>query len=539
VDQYPAYSADGRRLAFSREVDGYRKIFSLDLDSREELQLTHGAVDDIQPSWSADGATLLFVRSNRPDGKVQISDPYSMHEQGDIWRLDLGSGRLVKILDEAFHPSFSPDGSRVAFYADWGGPERIWISDPFGRNPEQVTRDDSEQVSHLLPRWSPDGAKIVFQNNYWTTKLDVRVVNLTTGEMHFVTDDPYTDANPVWSADGSAIYFSSYRSGGMNIWRVPVDARGSPVAPPEQVTTGAGADVDLALSPDGSSLAFAVSKLNADLWRLPVDPQTGRPTGAPEPLTVTTREDSRGAWSPDGTAVAFNSDRAGDMNLWVLSLANGSARQVTRGPGGDYQAAWSPDGATLAFFSTRAGNADVWTVDLESGELRQLTEDPAIDINPAYSPDGRWIVFQSDRGGGREVWVMHPDGSDERQLTRGSFGGVHFFCWTADSRFVIFRGADGGAWRVPVEGGEPELVSAHVGGWHMSLSPDGRRILDNDHHALAVTEALPDAPRVDVFAFDDPAIRLDYSVWSPDGRWVLFDRLEPQEGDIWVLELAD
>jgi eukaryotic-like serine/threonine-protein kinase len=539
VDEFPAYSGDGRQLAFSREVDGYRKVFALDLTTDTERQLTQGPTDDIQPAWSPDGSTLLFVRSSRPDGTIQISDPYSMHERGDIWRLELASGKLVRIAEEAFHPRFSPDGSKVAFYADWAGPERIWITDPFGRNPEQVTRDDSEQVSHLLPEWSPDGTKIVFQNNYWTTKFDIRVVDIATGEMRWVTNDGYTDVNPVWSADGRRLYFSSYRSGGMNIWRVPVDSGGSPSGPVEQITTGAGADIDLAISPDGSALAFTVSKLNADVWRLPLDPATARPTGPAEPLIVTTREDSRGAWSPDGTRVAFNSDRGGDMNLWLLTLADGSTRQLTHGPGGDYQAEWSPDGKRLAFFSARAGNGDVWTVDLTSGELAQLTDDPAIDINPFYSPDGNWIVFQSDRGGRREAWIMRSDGSEERQLTSNTFAGVHYFCWTTDSRYVLFNGAQGGAWRVPVEGGEPDLVAANAGGWHMSLSPDGGLILDNNHRSIQVTEARADAPRAEIFSFDDPSISIDYTVWSPDGRWVLFDRLKPREGDIWMLELAD
>ncbi len=538
VDENPAFSSDGRRLAFSREVDGFLKLFTLDLDTGVEIQLTDGPVDDVQPAWSPDGATLLFVRSSRESGKIQISDRYAMHSFGDIWRLELATGKLTKIVNEAFAPTFAPDGQHFAFYSDLSGPERIWISDPFGRNPRQVTSDDSEQVSHLLPRWSPDGTRIVLQNNYWTTKLDIKVVDVASGEMRWVTDDTYTDVNPVWSADGAWIYFSSYRSGGMNIWRVPVRDDGTPTGPPEQITTGAGADVQLAASPSVGQLAFTVSTRNADIWRLPVDPGTGRPTGAPEPLVVTTREDSRGAWSPDGTRVAFNSDREGHMNLWLLSLADRSTRQLTEGPGGDYQANWSPDARTVVFFSTRAGNADVWTVDLESGELRQLTDDPAVDINPFYSPDGSWIVFQSDRGGRREAWIMRADGSEQRQLTSNTFGGVHYFAWTADSRKVIFRGAEGGAWEVPAAGGEPTVVSNEGGGWHMTLSPDQGRILDNDHQALYVTRALPDARREQVFAFEDPAISIDYSVWSPDGRWVLFDRLASQASDIWMLELG-
>lgn len=72
----------------------------------------------------------------------------------------------------------------------------------------------------------------------------------------------------------------------------------------------------------------------------------------------------------------------------------------------------------------------------------------------------------------------------------------------------------------------------------MTLSPDRSRILDNNHQALFVTRALPDAERENVFQFEDPSIAIDYSVWSPDGRWVLFDRLESQASDVWMLEVA-
>src|SRR4029077_9125922 len=108
---------------------------------------------------------------------------------------------------------------------------------------------------------------------------------------------------------------------------------------------------------------------NADLWTLPVDPATGRPTGAPQEALATQREDSRGAWSPDGRFIAFNSDRSGEMNIWLHDRQDRSDRPLTSGPGGDYQANWSPDSRTLVFFSSRSGAANIWSVEVSSGAL--------------------------------------------------------------------------------------------------------------------------------------------------------------------------
>jgi Tol biopolymer transport system component len=203
------------------------------------------------------------------------------------------------------------------------------------------------------------------------------VVDLAIGVTRRVTDDDVVDVNPVWSPSGRYIYFSSPRGGGLNLWRVRVSRKGEPVSPPEQLTTGAGDDLQPAVSPDGKRPAFSVSRIEADIWQLPVAPATGKPAGEPEPVIATTRVESRGAWSPDGRTIAFNSDRLGDMNLWLRG-ADGSDRQLTRGPGGDYQAHWSPDGKTIAFFSSRSGQNDIWTVRVADGALQRLTHDPGI-----------------------------------------------------------------------------------------------------------------------------------------------------------------
>lgn len=321
----------------------------------------------------------------------------------------------------------------------------------------------------------------------------------------------------------------------MNLWRIAVDRDGAPDGPPRQITTGAGEDLNAAVAPDGHRIAFAILSQNADLWRLPVAPDSGMPTGPPEPVIATTREESRGAWSPDGRRIAFNSDRRGEMNLWLHSLDDGVTQQLTSGPGGDYQARWAPDGRTLTFFSSRAGNIDIWTVDVETGQLQQLTSSPALDVNPFYSPDGTRIAFESDRSGRKEAWVMDADGSNPRQLTTDG-AGDHYLLWTGDSRSLLVP-TPGPEHLVFLDGSPSRELPWIRGGAHMSFGPAESWIMDVDgHHTLWVSPFREGEPRR-VFEFEDADVRIDYPMWSPDGRWVLFDRHQSTAGDIWVLDL--
>jgi Tol biopolymer transport system component/tRNA A-37 threonylcarbamoyl transferase component Bud32 len=538
VEEWPAWSFDGQQLVFSRTVAGYRNLFLRQYPSGEERRLTNGSRDDMQASWSPGGRTIALVRSNTPDGKLEPSEVLGWYSDGgDVWSVDLESGREVKILSAAFNPSFSPDGSRLAVDAGWGGAHRIWITDGNGQNPRQITSDSSEGVVHMSPRWSPDGKRIVFRR-LQQPKSDIVVADVATGAATWITRDDVVDVNPAWSPSGRFIYFSSLRGGGLNLWRVAVSSTGSPRSVPEQLTTGAGDDLELALSPDGKRLAFSVSRVEADLWRLPIDPASGRPTGQPEEVIATTRVESRGAWSPDGQTIAFNSDRLGEMNLWLHPLNGGPDRQLTRGPGGDYQPNWSPDGKVITFFSSRSGQNDIWSVDVADGTLKRLTTDSGIHINPFFSPDGQRIAFQGDRDGRFQLWVMNADGSSPRQLSSAGAAG-HFMRWSADGRSVIFRAEPPGGTQilsVDVESGAATQLPDVAGGAHISFSPDHRRILDVRGHKTVWVTPLNGDSAYRVFEFSDPAIRIDYPVWSPDGRFMLFDHDVPHGGDIWLLE---
>ena len=283
------------------------------------------------------------MRASTGGGRLEPSDINGVYnEGGDIWKVDLETGRETRLVPDGFNPAYAPDGRRLAFDATYAGGRRIWISDSGGRNPRQITSDSSEAVVHSEPRWSPDGRKLVFRR---VEKIKSDISRSTSARGH----EPGHRRQRIGYGPGlgrrrSHIYFASSRGGGLNLWRIRVTAAGTAAGSPEQLTTGAGDDIQPTLSPRGDRLGFAVRGVNSDLWRLPVSPTTGQPSGPAVPVVMTTRVESRGSWSPDGKSIAFNSDRLGEMNIWLRSLTDSSERQLTRGPGGDYQPNWSPDG---------------------------------------------------------------------------------------------------------------------------------------------------------------------------------------------------
>jgi Tol biopolymer transport system component len=537
VEEYPAWSPDGKALLYTGEIGNIRKIFRKDLSYGQDSQLTRADSDELQPAWSPNGKQVAFVRAHQPDVKLQPGDVFGMFQEGDVWVLDLASGEETKLVENAFNPAYSPDGQHIAVDASWAGPHRIWVLDRQGHNPQQVTTDTSEEVAHVAPAWSPDGREIVFQNLV-RTKFDIRTVNLDSKQMNWITNDSLTNIRPSWSPSGRFIYFSSYRSGGINIWRAGVNKDGALSGSLQQVTTGAGQDVEVAVSPDSKRLAYATLRQNADIWRLPVSPQTGLTNGTPEAVISTTREDSRGSWSPDSKMVAFNSDRAGDMNIWLYTFANSTTRQLTTGHGGDFQPNWSPDEKKIAFFSSRSGSPNIWEVEIASGTLRRLTSNSEVNVNPFYSADGKLIAYQSDQSGRLEVWVMNADGSNPRRLTNVGVTG-HFMRWAADGLGIVFRCTCNGkpaTMKASLSGGEPQpFAETMMGGSHMSFSPDRIRIMDVVGHKVLWVSPVNGGKPEKVYEFPDPDVRIDYPVWSPDGRWVMFDRFRPQGGDIWAI----
>ena len=150
---------------------------------------------------------------------------------------------------------------------------------------------------------------------------------------------------------------------------------------------------NLALSPDGRSLAYHVANDNGGLttWIVPAE--------GGEPLRLSAPQQSAGypAWSPDGRRLALEVEQDGRTQIWVVNRDGTGARQVTSSTGQHGPHSWAPDGDRIAFAGERNGVWNIWTVSASTGVMQQLTRFSTQNgyvRYPAWSPLNDRIVFE-------------------------------------------------------------------------------------------------------------------------------------------------
>ena len=145
----------------------------------------------------------------------------------------------------------------------------------------------------------------------------------------------------------------------------------------------------------------------------------------------------------------------------------------------------------------------------------------------------------SDREPTKYIFVMNPDGSNLKRLRKQRTGG-HFCPWFPDGQSVACGTRVDGIHcfvRIFLDDGRLETRFREPrGGGHASFSPDGSKHMDLVSHKVVHLYDPATNEQKKIFEFEDPKITIDYPVWSPDGKWVLLDRVNSQGGDIWMIE---
>jgi Tol biopolymer transport system component len=301
---------------------------------------THDRLEDewfLAPAISADGRQMVFLSQR---------DGFSF----DLYLADATTGKVERKLIESSNnadfeslrymnsgASFSPDGRYVAFAAQSGGADALYLYDLRRRRVGRKLRFDLNGISN--PSWSPDSRRIVF------TGLDGGISDLfitdLDGRLHRLTDDRFADLHPSWSPDGGMIAF----------------------------TTDRGADTDLETLSYGN-MRVALMRLDDGSIELLPHQDAGKNINP--------------VWAPDGRSLVWVNDRTGTNNLYLFERDTGGLHRITDLLSGVIAVtplspvlSWARNGRLLFSYFEQAGY-NIYTVD----DPRALPRVPVSAVAP-------------------------------------------------------------------------------------------------------------------------------------------------------------
>jgi Tol biopolymer transport system component/DNA-binding winged helix-turn-helix (wHTH) protein len=399
-------------------------------------------------------------------------------------------------------PSFSPDGSQVAFAWTKEGVTNsdIYVQTVGATEPLKLTASPTNASG---PAWSPDGSAIAYTQDIPGNRFSIMLIAPTGGEPRkvgelsypFTLDLTFRNELVSWTPDGKFLMFPDADGGERTaIWRLNISSGlRERITDPKPPVRGHSAPK---ISADGRRLAYQQrgGRYLYQLLTVPLD-RNGQPAG--EPALIDHKLNTAPiAWL--GTDLLFY----GRENITTSLYRWSPAGRVTElriadinGVGGRLESAGiAANGRRMAIGVSRH-EMHVWQMDLspEGRGLnpRRLITSSFWDTGPGYSRDGRRLVFQSLRSGAPEAWLALADGSGVRQITR--FGKVGDSFWSPDGTRIIFDSGAGGHENLYVA----EVETGKVHRITNSASFDGR------------------------------------GRWSSDGRWIYFDSDRTGRSEIW------
>ena len=553
----PSFSPDGSKVAFTWNGASQtnRDVYVKEIGSERPLRLTSDPALDGSPAWSPSGSQIAFLRDRPGSGSEvrvvpasggperRLADIAASAEYGLAWSPD---GRRLATVDRS-SPTAPP--GIVLVDADTG------VKQPLTSLASSAGRGDS------WPSFSPDGRIVAFKRSVAPTAHYVCVVPAAGGEVRRLASATAVTSPLAWTAGGEEIVFAALTFANEGAPPVP-STRSNSGAPPvlwriaaaggrARPLVGTANAHGVTVSRDGTRLAYTQQTTDWDVWRIDLREPT---RDAQSRFIASTRFDGNAQFSPDDEQVVFTSARSGGFEIWVADVEGGNLRQLTfLGKTGSVGSPrWSPDGRNIAFDYLAEGDtgADILVVSASGGPTRRITTSPSPDVRPSWSRDGRAIYFSSHRSGRWQVWKVPFDGEAQaspRQITRGggyasleSMDGEHLYF---SRRLSVPEDPVNAIWRIPVDGGNEEVVIASVpsSDTNWDVAADGIYFVDRTEDSGAPQQWV-----LRLFGFDGRVRELSRLRYPPrlagpalsvssDGRWALVSQ-QDEESDLMLVE---
>ncbi len=453
---------------------------------------------EVNPTFSPDGSRVAYVWDG-PGG-----------DNLDVYAQALEGGAPVRLTSDAamdISPAWSPDGRWIAFIrlAAVGRQDGLYVVPAIG-GPERriasllVVYSQSWWTSPLLA-WTPDGKYIAAGSQYKDPgRTGIVLASVDTGEVRPLAEpkQPAHYVTPAFSPDGKRFAFTRCTTSSMcNVFAGELSP-GYALRDPRQLTFGETLAKSPVWSPDGRREILFASGGPAEtraLSRVVVN-------GVRKPVReVHAAPDMQGfAISPRGGALVYARETY-DSDLWRIRLPAPGARagapeKIIASTRVDISPDVSADGSRIVFASTRSGNSELWVADRDGGNPTQLTRSGERHAaHPRWSPDGTRIVYMLQGSEGSSVCVVRSSGGAPDCLTDGRWIDVQP-SWSHDGKSIYFLSHRTGApqvWKMPAGG---ESVSPAVQLTKQTVSGEAQESWDGKH--LYYTGPMPGVWRVPV-----------------------------------------
>ena len=524
---FPSLSSDGEFVAYASLAAGNWDIYLQRIGGERPINLTDDSASaDTEPAFSPDGRTIAF-RSERDGGGVFVMG---------------ATGENVKRVSTIGHnPSWSPSGEEILTNVDpitdplaRGTKGQLWaIEVASGKRRTLTIPIDAVQAS-----WSPNGHRIAFWGVHRGGQRDIWTVASSGGDPKPVTSDEALDWNPVWSPDGRYLYFASERGGTMNLWRVPIDERSGDIRGGfEPVTTPSAYSQHLSFARSGQRLAYVEVTRRVHLQRLSFDPEREEIVGVPSWILQDARPVKNPQLSSDGKTIVFDSIEGFQEDVFLVRADGNGLRRLTDDGFKDRAPRWSADGKHIVFLSDRSGQYDVWRMNPDGSGLERVSflKGERWAQAPLWSPDGNRILVNRSTGPPLVIdahvpWatqsplIAAPNGDDD----------LDFFAWAWSSDGQVLAGHTHdfvGVLTYSLRSREFQQV-ANFGGRPAWLA-DGRRLLFIDSQKIYVLDSVTKRIKE---VYSAAPHRLQGLTLSLDNRSINVS-VAINEADIWLASL--